>query len=228
MMCLVVKIIFYVFVFLLITPSKSTPLLSSSSLPVFTPPPPPPPFGYVGLAFPSSKDPSYCKRHPGTSTCVIIAGDVPYEWFEQWADTRLHHRGADYESLKAMLGGRLKKILLDRYPHLREKILHFDVGTPLDVNYYLGKTRGESYGLKSDGAKAAAEISWLFPKMSGFPNGLYITGQDLTSDGFAPAVLSAIMTCSAIEGPRFWLKTVVPMLGGVKKTLILLFSRPML
>jgi hypothetical protein len=34
----------------------------------------------------------------------------------------------------------------------------------------------------------------------GLPAHLYHAGQDLTCDGFAPAVLSALMVCAAIEG----------------------------
>ena len=40
------------------------------------------PFGYIALAFPSAKDPTHAGS--GKSTAVAIAGDVPYDWFEQW------------------------------------------------------------------------------------------------------------------------------------------------
>ena len=40
------------------------------------------PFGYIALAFPSAKDPTHAGS--GKSTAVAIAGDVPFDWFEQW------------------------------------------------------------------------------------------------------------------------------------------------
>ena len=42
-------------------------------------------------------------------------------------------------------------------------------------------------------------------------------------DGFAPACLSALMAMAAIEGPAHWFE-VIPMLGGVMRTLEVLKS----
>ena len=42
---------------------------------------------------------------------------------------------------------------------------------------------------------------------------MYLAGQDVTVDGFAPAVLSGLMCTAAIDGVLSWLD-VVPMLGG--------------
>jgi hypothetical protein len=63
----------------------------------------------------------------------------------------------------------------------------------LDTNAYLGKTHGSSYGIKANVAKAAADIDWLRPHMVDLPENIHIAGQDLNCDGFAPAVLTALM-----------------------------------
>jgi len=163
----------------------------------------PPPFTYCGMGFPSTKDPSYNERHPGKTTAAMIAGDVPYEWFQQWEDARIHARGETYKQLKAKIGARLKKILLERYPQLEDKIVYEDYGTPLDVNFYLGRQRGESYGIRMTPAKTKADQTWLRPRIDGTPSGLFFCGQDVNSDGFAPAIFSALLCLATIDGPFF-------------------------
>ena len=55
------------------------------------------------ISFPSTKDPTYNDRYPGKSTCVIVTV-TPYEWFMEWKDERVMHRGEDYEQLKNAIG----------------------------------------------------------------------------------------------------------------------------
>jgi phytoene dehydrogenase-like protein len=173
------------------------------------------PFGYVGIAFPSAKDPTFAERHPGKSTAALIAGDVPWSVFAEWEHTKVHHRGTEYEDLKALFQERMLAELFRHYPQVKDKVVHVSSGTPLDTNFYLGKTQGESYGLQLSPAKTQAELQWLgpVPNVEGFPKGLVLAGQDLGSDGFAPAVTSAMMAAVPIEGFLHWL-SVVDMLGG--------------
>lgn len=182
------------------------------------------PFGYVGIAFPSTKDPSYDERHPGKSTCAMLAGDLPWEWFEAWESTRVHHRGEDYDAFKKKFELRLLNILYENYPQLRGKVDYVDIGTPLDTNFYLGKTRGESYGLRQDLAKSEADFSWLAskPVVDHWPEGFYLAGQDITSDGFAPAIVSALFAATAIEGVLHWLE--LPKMLGFRGTLKAIFD----
>ena len=114
-------------------------------------------------------------------------------------------------------------ILYDAYPQVKGKIKYINVGTPLDTNFYLGKTRGESYGLCVTPAKVKAEAEWLLPQIPGAPHGLYIAGQDMGSDGFAPAIMSALIACATIEGVQHWL-TLVPILGGVRKVISMILN----
>lgn len=182
------------------------------------------PFGYVGMAFPSSKDPSYKDFYPDQSTCAIVAGDIPWEWFEKWNGTRVHHRGQDYEDLKKKYELRLMDMLYSQFPQVRGRVQYVSLGTPLDTNLFLGKTQGESYGLQQTLAKTWADTNWLFAKpiIQRWPDGFFLAGQDVTSDGFAPSVVSAILAACAIDGflPA-WLQ-IVSMLGlwGTLKALL--------
>ena len=105
--------------------------------------------------------------------------------------------------------------LYDCYPQVKGKVDYVDLGTPLDNDYYLGRFKGDSYGILTTPAKVKAEREWIRPIITQFPKGLYCCGQDITSDGFAPAVLSGLMVCSAVYGPHFWVACMPDMLGGL-------------
>jgi hypothetical protein len=94
------------------------------------------------------------------------------------------------------------------------------VGSPLTTAFYLGQPTGSSYGLLSTTEKALADFTWLYPSpaLPGWPSGLFLTGQHLTCDGLAPAVVSALITAAAIDGPQHWLQ-LIPMLGGLRETI---------
>jgi len=181
------------------------------------------PFGYVGLAFPSAKDPQAEQKFPGKSTGAFICGDVLWEWFEKWKDTKIHKRGGDYDSFKSSFKDRMLEVLYKYYPKTKGRVEYFDLGTPLDTNYYLGRLTGASYGIPPTPKKGRADVEWLRPVIDELPDGIFVCGQDLTVDGFAPACLSALMAMAAIEGPTHWLE-VIPMLGGLKRTLEVLSS----
>ena len=181
------------------------------------------PFGIVGLAFPSQKDPNYKERHPnGGHTGVFVCGDVPWSWFQKWADSRVHHRGAAYDHFKASFERRLMQLLVHKYPQLDGKIAFLELGTPCDVRSYLGRLDGGSYGIPPTVGKAKADADWLRPEMPELlPKGMFVVGQDVNVDGFATAVLCSLMCVGAIDGPLAWLD-VVPMLGGIVATLKIL------
>ncbi len=45
------------------------------------------PFPVVYISFPSAKDPSFARRHPGRATIEVITF-APYDWFHRWEGTR--------------------------------------------------------------------------------------------------------------------------------------------
>jgi all-trans-retinol 13,14-reductase len=99
-------------------------------------------FPAVFLAFPSSKDSAWAQRHPGRSVAEVLA-PVKREWFNQWENSKVKHRGKTYEGLKEVLSQRLLDVLVEHYPQLRGKVVFHDLGTPLTNDFYLGTKRGE-------------------------------------------------------------------------------------
>ena len=96
------------------------------------------------LSFPSTKDSEWSSRFPGTSTAHIIA-EARLEWFDEWRDSKLKHRGAEYEAMKDELSKRLIEPMFAEFLWLREKVTFAELGTPLSSEHYVGSPH--SYGL---------------------------------------------------------------------------------
>eukprot|EP00968_Pinguiococcus_pyrenoidosus_P018495 scaffold1944_cov241-Pinguiococcus_pyrenoidosus.AAC.9 len=102
----------------------------------------------VFIAGASAKDDDFERRFPGKSTVTIIAPVNP-AWFqrEDWQDTRVKHRGADYMAVKEKWKFMLLETMYKYLPGTRGKVAYADLGTPLTNNFYLGTQNGEAYGL---------------------------------------------------------------------------------
>ncbi|KAL7547622.1 hypothetical protein ACHAWF_010903 [Thalassiosira exigua] len=77
-----------------------------------------PPTVYIG--FPCTKDPTWPKRLPGISNCILIS-DGLYDWFKKWHGTSVHSRGEDYEEFKGQLAKHLLDILYETVPQAKGK-----------------------------------------------------------------------------------------------------------
>lgn len=150
----------------------------------------------VFVSFPSTKDPTWEERYPGKSTCVIITL-APFEWFKDWEDKEVMHRGKDYDSLKTVLGNRIWAQVLEMYPQLEDKVDYMEVGTPLSNQFYIASPKGEIYGC-DHGRKRfnPTTLSMLRPDTP-IP-GLYLTGQDISTCGFSGAMQGGLMTSMVI------------------------------
>lgn len=154
------------------------------------------PLGDLPLAyfsFPSAKDPTWDARYPDKATIEVI-GFAPYEWFEKWQDTRWMKRGEDYEALKAKLADRLLLQLLRYFPQIKGHIVHQELSTPLSTKTFCNYERGEIYGL--DHTPERFRQTWLRPHTP--IKGLFLTGQDIVTDGIGGALMAGVLTASAM------------------------------
>ena len=155
------------------------------------------PFPVVYISFPSAKDPDYPNRHPGTSTIEIVA-PAPYAAFETWRGTTWGKRGEEYENLKGALTGRLLQHLYDRLPHLEGRLDYVETSTPLSTEWFAGYERGELYGLEHSPERLRQD--WLAPATK--IRGLWLTGQDTLTCGVTGAMMSGLLTTTAMLGAR--------------------------
>lgn len=162
-----------------------------------------PPTTYIG--FPCTKDPTWQKRLPGVSNCILIS-DGLWEWFARWVGTPVHHRGAECEKFKDQLAKHLLDILYETVPQVRGKVEYWTLGTPLTEATYLDSFKGGSYGTKCD-TNIFAELNhkWTTTPHTAIP-GLYMAG----SDAFLPAV------CGAMYGGCLGAAAILGYLGSLR------------
>ena len=158
------------------------------------------PVAYV--SFPSAKDPDWDNRYPGRSAIDIITV-APYEWFEAWKDKPWKKRGEDYEAKKEKLAQRLLEKLYEKEPQLRGKVDYYELSTPLSTVHFANYQRGELYGINHNTQRF--EQTFLRPKTP--IKNLYLTGQDIVSCGVGAALVSGLLTASAITGKNLMKKT---------------------
>ncbi|CAE7275360.1 retsat [Symbiodinium natans] len=152
------------------------------------------------VGFPSAKDPQAAERHPGKSTCVIIT-EAREEWFSKWKDSKQGKRGEDYEQVKRRFQEGMIKGLLKHFPQLEGKIEYVEMGSPLSNVHYL--SRAASYGLQHPPSRYTI-AGGLHPGRLAGVEGMWLTGQDVTTNGFAGALMGGVLTAHGILGYGFW------------------------
>ena len=150
----------------------------------------------IFISFPSTKDPLWDERFPGTCTCQIITM-ANFDWFAEWKDGRVMHRGDDYEKRKNEIGRMMWNQCLALYPQLKGKETYFNVGTPLTNLYYLGASGGEMYGVDHNVSRFSAESTVALRPETNI-DGLFLSGQDVFTCGFAGAAFGGLLCASKI------------------------------
>jgi len=145
----------------------------------------------------SAKDTSWNDRYPNKSSVIMLCMGKK-EWFTQWESERCMHRNIEYKDLKDIMGKRMiNEGLYKYYPKTKGKITHYEMGTPLTNQHYLGCLDGEGYGLEST-SNRYSEVSYLRPQTP--IHNLYLTGQDICTLGFAGALTGGLLTAHSILG----------------------------
>lgn len=152
------------------------------------------------VSFPSLKDPTWAQRAaPDRLTCALVTL-TNWDWFAQWSDARVKHRGSDYEGLKGAIGRRLWEQTKAIYPQLADlEVEAFEVGSPVTNNFYIGSRRGEIYGLDHGLARTSADGCARLRPDVGVP-GLLCAGQDVASCGFVGGLVGGLLCASDALG----------------------------
>lgn len=159
------------------------------------------------IGFPCAKDSTWKTRYPGKSTAVILTLSK-YDEFEKWKTERPGNRSDEYKAKKKRYGDRiLEEGLYHYYPKTKGKVTYCEVGSPLTFNHYIGSQRGECYGLDNSPIRYSHD-DWLTPKTA--INGLYMTGQDITTLGVTGAMMAGVLTAHSVLGYG----TILDMMSG--------------
>jgi all-trans-retinol 13,14-reductase len=146
-------------------------------------------------AFSCAKDSTWNQRYPGYSNAILIT-PISKDFFTEWENDRCTHRRTQYNDLKNKLGQRLiDEGLLVHFPQLKDKIVSFNVATPLTTQHYFNNLDGESYGMRMDNNRLL-NGDLIRPRTS--IENLYLTGQDIVTMGITGAMMSGIMTANVV------------------------------
>ena len=151
------------------------------------------PLPVVYVSFPSAKDPDWSNRYPGKSTIDIITLE-PYHNYAKWDGSRWMKRGEDYEKQKEKTAQRLLKVLFNQLPHLKGKIEHYELSSPLTTKHFVNYDQGEIYGLDHNPERFRQKFLRPRTPIKNF----YLTGQDIVTAGVAGALFSGVLTASVI------------------------------
>lgn len=150
-------------------------------------------FPWVFITFPSMKDPSWDNHYPDKATVEMYAY-TDYSHFEKWAGTRWMKRGDDYLAVKAEIETRLLEELFRYAPKARDHVDYVEVSTPLSYETFVKRERGGFMGVASTPERFRQK--WLRATLP--LEGLYLTGQDVTSDGIIGALMGGVLAASAV------------------------------
>jgi all-trans-retinol 13,14-reductase len=151
------------------------------------------PLPFAFISFPSAKDPDFPARFPGRATIEVIS-PAPFAWFTAWSDSRLRHRGAACDELKARLHARLLDALYAAVPQVKGHVRHAELSTPLSTRHFANAPEGEIYGLAHTPARFASRL--LQPRTP--VQNLLLTGQDAALCGVTGALFGAALTASVL------------------------------
>jgi phytoene dehydrogenase-like protein len=151
------------------------------------------------LLSPSAREPLHRQRYPGKSTVVVLAEGIP-AWVQKAKDD-----GQFKADFARSLEENLLKIVHRHMPALKGKTpTVVRSGLPMGCNPRAW--HGCSLGLEPSGERFVKHTHWLRPKTT--IEGLWLTGQDSFSAGFAGAMVSSRLTYSAMTGD--WLFMLMP------------------
>jgi all-trans-retinol 13,14-reductase len=151
------------------------------------------PFPWHFITFPSTKDPLWERDFPGRATVEMYAY-TDYRHFERWSGTPWMKRGDDYLARKEVIRQRLLAELFRHVPSASVHVHHVEVSTPLSYETFARRQRGGFMGVESSPQRF--EQAWLRPATP--IRGLFLTGQDVATDGVIGALVGATLCASVI------------------------------
>ena len=139
---------------------------------------------WINISFPSAKDPSWKERYPGMTTCVVtIEADDDFA-------TLIDSKPAIYLPKKidegdvSRLTARIMHDVLDIFPQLEGKIGSQELRGPVRAGLSHSPQRYAAEGIRPE---------TLYP-------GLFMSGNDLTLDGFSGSTVAAWLAANAVVG----------------------------
>lgn len=152
----------------------------------------------VGFMFMTPPDPNQGKY----ASRMLIHSVMDYNEVQQWENSKVGHRGAEYEEWKHRITERILDKLSLIVPDIKDAIANIYSSSPLTIRDYYGTRRGALFGFRKDCQNILLTQFPVFTKV----RNLYLTGQNINLHGICGVPLTAINTAEAILGTNAILK----------------------
>jgi len=150
------------------------------------------------LSFASLKDPSH---DPGPKQVhsgeLLILAD--WSVVEEWANCPPGDRGDQYEAFKAEVEAKAFAQIEAYFPELAEMVVFMELATPFSVVSTTGHRNGAFYGVEATPKRMLSDAL----RMKTPIDGLYLSGQDVTTPGIPSALWSGLLCAANIEPKVF-------------------------
>lgn len=146
----------------------------------------------VYVSFPSIKA---GESHKPTAEIISF---VDYNFFSKWANQPWKNRDQDYQNLKERLTETLLSYVESHIPGFRSLVTYSEMSTPVTVEHFTDHKGGRIYGMPSTANRFRRE--WMGSKTQF--EGVYLTGADASSPGFAGALMGGFAAVTNILGFR--------------------------
>ncbi len=148
---------------------------------------------YCFLSFPSLKD---LQSSVHTVEVISLCG---YKTFEKW---RNQAELGKYYELKEKISEGLINLIEERYRGFKDLIVYKELSTPLTIESFSGKQRGEIYGIPLSPERYAK--TWC--RVNTPIANLYLTGSDACSAGVLGGMWAGVAVASVLNGPLGFFK----------------------
>lgn len=132
----------------------------------------------------------------GFASKMIVNCLMSFSAVSKWADTKVGHRGKDYEQWKERLAERIIDRIEYIFPDIRKQILHIWTSSPLTIRDYYNEPDGALYGIRKDCQDIMLSQIPIRTKV----RNLLLTGQNVNLHGICGVPLTAVNTVETLVG----------------------------
>lgn len=150
------------------------------------------------VSFASLKDPSHDPGPQQKHAGEVVAW-TDWSSVARWADLPSRERGAEYKAFKQQIEAKMFALFKANFPDLAELVVLRELSTPLATAAITEHHEGRFYGL--DGTPERVLSHALKAKTP--IEGLYLSGQDVVSQGIQGALWSGILAAASVD-PRIF------------------------
>lgn len=150
------------------------------------------PLGFLYMTPPDIEQGEFSRK-------MVITAPMTWNEVKKWEDTKVGHRGKEYEEWKAECAEKLISRLEELYPNFRDCIEAINTASPLTIRDFYAVKEGSMCGYSKDCNNITLSQVPVVTKV----RNLLLTGQNCNVHGFCGVPLTAINTCEVILGRNY-------------------------